>query len=155
MSESRPIRILIAEDNEGDAYLLKEALSREVGNCDLHFLNDGDDAFRFLSRQYPYADAPRPDLVVLDLNLPKRDGVELLRFIRTSEELHHLPVTVLSSAPEELVRDSLREADQYLKKPMTLEAYMKIGHDVMECYKNARKCRKLTAPHSSDADASS
>jgi len=141
MNLLRPIRILIAEDNAADAYLLKSALSREFKNCDLQFLSDGDEAFRFLSRLDPYRDAPRPDIILLDLNLPKRDGLELLQLIRNTEDLRNVPVAVLSSAPEDLARPSLQNADRYIKKPMNLEAFMRIGHEVMECYKNGASGR--------------
>jgi CheY-like chemotaxis protein len=138
MNLSPPIRILIAEDNAADAYLLRKALCREFSNCDLQFLSDGDEAFRFLSRLDPYRNAPRPDIIVLDLNLPKRDGLELLQLIRNTEDLRDLPVAVLSSAPEDLARPSLENADRYIKKPMNLEAFMRIGREVMDCYRNCR-----------------
>jgi two-component system, chemotaxis family, response regulator Rcp1 len=139
MNLSRPIRILVAEDNAADAYLLRKALSCEFSNCELQVLGDGDEAFRFLSRLDPYRQAPRPDIIVLDLNLPKRDGLELLQLIRNSEELRNLPVAVLSSAPEDLARPSLQQADCYIKKPMDLDAYLAIGRSVMECYHAAHK----------------
>jgi len=134
MNRLPPVKILVAEDNAADAYLLRRALSCEFNNCELQVLSDGDEAFRFLSHLDPYRQAPRPDIIVLDLNLPKRDGLELLQFIRNTEELRNLPVAVLSSAPEDLARPSLQQADCYIKKPMNLEAYMGIGRVVMECY---------------------
>lgn len=139
MNLPRPIRILIAEDNAADAFLLKKALSRHFTSCDLQFLKDGDEAFRFLKRLNPYHDALRPDIVVLDLNLPKRDGLEVLQLIRATEDLKHLPVAVLSSAPEDLARPSLQHADRYIKKPTNLDAFLQIGREVMECYQTRLK----------------
>ncbi len=139
MNVSRPIRILVAEDNDADAYLLRKALSCEFNNCELQVLSDGDEAFRFLGHLYPYRQAPRPDIIVLDLNLPKRDGLELLQFIRNTEELRNLPVAVLSSAPEDLARPTLQQADCYIKKPMNLDDYLGIGRLVMECYRSAHR----------------
>jgi len=141
MNLLRPVRILVAEDNAADAYLLRRALSCEFNNCELQVLSDGDQAFRFLGHLDPYRQAQRPDIIVLDLNLPKRDGFELLQFIRDTDELRNLPVAVLSSAPEDLARPSLQQADCYIKKPMDLEAYMEIGREVMECYHTGHKSR--------------
>ena len=132
MSQLPGIQILVAEDNPGDAYLLKRAISHAASNCSLHFLSDGDQAFRFLSHLDPYRDAPRPDVIVLDLNLPKRDGIELLELVRNTDALRGIPIIVLSSAPEELARKSLQATDRYIKKPMTLEAFMRIGREIVE-----------------------
>src|SRR5215469_5121915 len=126
-----PIRIVVAEDNPGDAYLLEQALNREGQCCDLHFFEDGDEAFRYLNRMEPYRDAPRPDLIVLDLNLPKRDGFELLDFIRHDQELKSVPVAVISSAPPDLAKQSLEQANRYIKKPMRLDEYMQIGRQIL------------------------
>ncbi|MBV8841485.1 MAG: response regulator [Bryobacterales bacterium] len=126
-----PIRIVVAEDNPGDAYLLEQALRREPQLCELRFFEDGEEAFRFLSRMEPYADAQRPDLIVLDLNLPKRDGWELLQFIRHDETLKSVPVAVISSAPADLAKQSLQQANRYIKKPMRLDEYMQIGRQIL------------------------
>ena len=79
----------------------------------------------------PYADAQRPDLIVLDLNLPKRDGWELLQFIRHDETLKSVPVAVISSAPADLAKQSLQQANRYIKKPMRLDEYMQIGRQIL------------------------
>ena len=139
MNLLRPIRILIAEDNAADTFLLKKALTREFGSCHLQFVTDGDEAFRFLRRLGSYHDAPRPDIIVLDLNLPKRDGLEVLQLIRDTEDLKHLPVAVLSSAPEDLARPSLQHADRYIQKPSNLDAFLQIGREIRECYQTNRR----------------
>jgi len=138
MNWLEPNLILVAEDNPGDAYLLREALSREIPQCEVRLLHDGDEAYKFLSRSEPFAGVARPDLIVLDLNLPKRDGVELLRYIRDCDDLRHLPVAVLSSAPEDVALRSLPHADCYIKKPMRLTEFMAIGRVVLECYHRVR-----------------
>ena len=137
-----PIRIVIAEDNPGDAFLLKEAICHESHDCELRFFEDGDEAYRFLARTEPYRDAPRPDIIVLDLNLPKRDGLELLQFIRHDDALKSVPVAVISSAPADLATQSVQHANRYIKKPMMLDEYMQIGRQILDCYEAAR------VPHS-------
>lgn len=136
MREPQTICILIAEDNPGDAYLLKEAIEQERTGCDLRFVCDGDQALRFLKRLDPFTDAPRPDLVVLDLNLPKRDGKEILTMIRETPELAEVPVAITSSAPEDLALRSLQQADCYLKKPMDLDSFMDLGRAILSCYES-------------------
>ncbi len=119
-SESAPprryARILLVEDSPTDAMMVRDILSQVHGHNALHVVEDGMQALQFLRREGPYADAPRPDLILLDLQLPRKTGQEVLREIKTDEKLRTIPVVVLSSSREErdiarlsLVRQLLRD----------------------------------------------
>lgn len=90
--------ILVVEDNRADVVLLKKALEEEETDCCLHVAINGDEALAFLYQQAPFADVPRPAIILLDLNLPGRDGREVLKEIKTNEALRSIPVVILSSS---------------------------------------------------------
>jgi chemotaxis family two-component system response regulator Rcp1 len=116
----RPIEILLIEDEPGDVRLTLEAL-RDSKICNtVHVVTDGYAATAFLRREGEYAAAPRPDLILLDLGLPKKDGREVLAEIRTSDELRDIPVVVLtaSRADRDLLRSWELQVDGYLIKPI-------------------------------------
>src|SRR5690349_20340134 len=102
----KPIEILLVEDNPGDARLTREALTHSKVRNRLHHARDGEEAMAFLRREGKFADAPAPDLVLLDLNLPRRDGREVLEDIKGDAQLMHIPVVVLTSsqADEDILR---------------------------------------------------
>lgn len=103
---AEPIVVLLVEDDAGDELMTREALEdHKLANA-LHVVRDGEQALSFLFRRDPYADAPRPDLILLDLNLPRYDGREVLAQIKADPELRHIPVVVLtaSAAEEDLLR---------------------------------------------------
>jgi CheY-like chemotaxis protein len=123
-----PIDILLVEDNPGDARLTREALAMsKVRNC-LHHVRDGDEALAFLRHAGPFADAPTPDLVLLDLNLPRRHGREVLEDIKQDPDLMHIPVVILtsSSAEEDILRSYRLHANCFITKPVDLEQLTKV-----------------------------
>jgi chemotaxis family two-component system response regulator Rcp1 len=122
----RPVDILLVEDNPADVRLTREALKDAKVLNTLHVVTDGAAAMAFLRRQDPYAAAPRPDLVLLDLNLPKKDGREVLGEIKGDAELKRIPVVVLttSQAEEDIVRSYNLYANAYVTKPVGLPEFL-------------------------------
>jgi len=124
----RPVEILQVEDNLGDVRLFREAVARWRRPCRLSVVRDGDEAMAFLLRQGPHAAAPRPDLVVLDLNLPRRDGRSVLAEMKSHPDLAAIPVVVLtSSSARRDVLESYRErANCYIVKPPEADDYLEV-----------------------------
>jgi chemotaxis family two-component system response regulator Rcp1 len=124
----KPIEILLVEDNPGDARLTREALTHSKVRNRLHHARDGEEAMAFLRRQGKFADAPAPDLVLLDLNLPRRDGREVLEDIKGDAQLMHIPVVVLTSsqADEDILRSYRLHANCFITKPVDLEQLTKV-----------------------------
>lgn len=123
-----PIQILLVEDNPGDARLTREALAESKVNNQLHHARDGEEAMAFLRREGPFASAPTPDLVLLDLNLPRRDGREVLEDIKGDPLLKHIPVVILTSsqAEEDILRSYRLHANCFITKPVDLEQLGKV-----------------------------
>ncbi|WP_216914837.1 response regulator [Nocardia noduli] len=124
--EARPIDILLVEDDPGDELMTREAFEdNRIGNT-LHVAHDGEEALEFLYRQGPHADAPRPDLILLDLNLPKYDGRQVLEKVKSDPDLAHIPVVVLttSSAEEDILRSYKLHANAYVTKPVDLDQFI-------------------------------
>ncbi len=134
MDRNAPTRVLLVEDNPGDARLLREILSEQTAQAiefdrpgasdaiDLHHAADGVDAMAFLQREGAFADAPRPDLILLDLNLPRMDGREVLARIKEDEDLRTIPTVILttSDAEADILRSYQLQANAYLNKPVHL-----------------------------------
>ena len=120
---SRPLCILHAEDNLADAQLTRLALEESDHAHELHHVLDGEEALAFLRRQGAYADAPRPDLVLLDLNMPRLNGHQTLEEIKEDPELRSLPVIVLttSGSPHDVTRSYEAHVNSYLRKPLGFE----------------------------------
>src|ERR1017187_1274036 len=97
----KPINILLVEDNPGDSDLAREALESSKMNNNLQVVDDGEKAMAFLRQEGSYADAPRPDLILLDLNLPKKDGRQVLAEIKSDEHLKRIPVVILTTSQAE------------------------------------------------------
>ncbi|WP_247731428.1 response regulator [Halovivax limisalsi] len=118
--EGEPIEILLVEDNPGDVRLTKEAFREGGINNTLHVVSDGEAALDFLFQRGEYEDATRPHLVLLDLNLPKLDGHDVLERIRADDDLHRLPVIILTSSESErdVVESYERNSNAYLTKPV-------------------------------------
>ena len=121
-----PIEILLVEDNPGDVRLTREALKEGKVYSNLHTGQDGVEAMEFLRKQGRYKDVPRPDIILLDLNLPKKDGREVLEEIKTDSDLKRIPVVVLttSKAEEDVLRTYNLHANCYVTKPVDLEKFM-------------------------------
>ena len=117
-----PINILLVEDNPGDVRLTVEALREGKVHNHLSVARDGVEALAFLRQQGEFADAPRPDVILLDLNLPKKDGREVLAEIKADERLRRIPVVVLttSKAEEDILRSYALHANCYVTKPVDL-----------------------------------
>ena len=116
------------EDNVPDALLVREVIRRESLPLDLHVLSDGKEAIDFIALAEANPDAPRPQFLLLDLNLPKVDGFDVLRRLRASRQFRDLPVVVVSSSDSQADRDLAAELGAgYFRKPPNLEAYMKLG----------------------------
>ena len=117
------IDILLVEDNPGDADLAREALETSKVRNSLHVVGDGEAAMAFLRQQGKYTAAPRPDLVLLDLNLPKKDGREVLAEIKSDENLKCIPVVILttSKAEEDILKTYNLHANCYISKPIDID----------------------------------
>jgi chemotaxis family two-component system response regulator Rcp1 len=129
---SKLVDILLVEDNEGDARLAKEAMRDSKIRNTLHHVSDGEEAMAFLRKEGQYAKAPRPDLVLLDLNLPKKDGRQVLAEIKNDDELKRIPVVILtvSSAEEDILKSYNLHANCYITKPIDLSQFMKVVRSV-------------------------
>jgi two-component system, chemotaxis family, response regulator Rcp1 len=127
-SHTQPVEILMVEDNPRDARLAVEALKDGKVRNNLHHVSDGVTAMRFLYRQAEYAQAPRPDLILLDLNLPRKDGREVLEEIKEDPELKLVPVVVLttSEAERDLVKTYDLHANAYVVKPIDLDRFVEV-----------------------------
>jgi len=121
----RPSEILLVEDSPSDVLLTREALCQSKVLNTMHVVDNGEDALAFLRREDPYAQAPRPDLVLLDLNLPRKDGREVLQEIKTDDQLRHIPVVILTSSKEEedVVRSYDLCANCYITKPVEFNKF--------------------------------
>jgi two-component system, chemotaxis family, response regulator Rcp1 len=126
MEATRPARVLLVEDNEADVRLTREALREPGLPVRLSAVGDGEQALAFLRRQDGYADAQRPDLVLLDLNLPRKNGLEVLDEMRADEALAHIPAIVLTSsaAHTDVEAAYARGANAFVVKPIELDAFM-------------------------------
>ena len=124
----RPIEILLVEDNPGDVRLTKEALKEGKVMNVLNTVEDGEEALAYLRRQGPYAQATRPDLVLLDLNLPKKSGREVLAEIKEDPDLKRIPVVILtvSEAEQDIIKSYNLHANCYITKPVNLEQFIEV-----------------------------
>jgi CheY-like chemotaxis protein len=120
-----PLEILVVEDSLADVRLTKRALSKSRLPNHLHVVRDGVEAMAFVQRREPYADAPRPSLILLDLNLPRKNGREVLAEIKADASLRSIPVVVLTTslAPEDVRTCYQLHANCFLVKPVDLESY--------------------------------
>ena len=126
------IDVLLVEDDPGDVLMTREAFElNHVGNT-LHVVSDGVEAMEFLRREGAHADAPRPGLVLLDLNLPRKDGREVLSEIKADPELCDIPVVILttSSADEDIVRSYRLHANAYVTKPVDFKRFIEVVRQI-------------------------
>jgi CheY-like chemotaxis protein len=127
-NQGEPIEILLAEDNPGDVKLTEKALEQGKILNNLHVVTDGVEAMEFLRQEGEYADEPRPDLILLDLNMPRMDGQEVMEEMDGDPELRRIPVVVLTSsaAEEDIVKSYELTANAYLTKPVDFEGFSDI-----------------------------
>ena len=128
----RPVEILLVEDNPGDAELTAEALRHGKVYNQMHVVEDGEAALAFLRRQGPYGDVPRPDVILLDLNLPRKDGREVLAEVKSSDALKSIPVVVLttSASDADIERSYLLHANCYISKPVDLDGFLSVVQSI-------------------------
>ncbi|MCL9783333.1 response regulator [Vibrio sp. S4M6] len=128
----RPIEIVLVEDNPGDIVLTQEAFSEAKVLNNLKVLRDGEEALAYLNKEGQYQDMKKPDLIFLDLNLPKVDGREVLEFMKSSEHLKDLPVVVLtgSDADHDILKAYDLNVNSYMVKPLNLEQFVNVINSV-------------------------
>jgi CheY-like chemotaxis protein len=121
----RPKEVLLVEDSPGDVRLTKEAFRAANASIHLHVASDGIEAIAFLKREGPHVDAPRPDLILLDLNLPKMDGREVLTHIKEDDRLKTIPTVILTTSDSEadVAKSYQLQANCYLSKPVQFDAF--------------------------------
>ena len=124
----KTVEILLAEDNPGDVMLTKKALEQGKLANNLHVATDGVEALAFLRQENEYADKPRPDLVLLDLNMPRKDGQDVLKELQEDPDLCRIPVVVLTSSEseEDIARSYELNANAYLTKPVDFDGFIEI-----------------------------
>jgi len=122
------VDVLLVEDDDGDVLMTREAFEHHKIRNKLHVVQDGEEALQFLHREGPYADAPRPGLILLDLNLPRRDGREVLAELKADPELRVIPVVVLttSEAEEDILRSYSLHANAYVSKPVDFDRFVDV-----------------------------
>ena len=131
-----PVEILLVEDDPGDTLMIKEALEHNKVRNRLSCVTDGVEALAFMRREGEHADAPRPDLILLDLNLPRKDGREVLAEIKDDPELQTIPVVVLttSKAEEDILRSYQLHANAYVTKPVDFARFIDVVRQIDEFF---------------------
>ena len=126
--DTKPVTILLVEDNEGDVGLVEEVFEDAKIRNILHVAEDGEEAMLFLNKKNPYNDVPTPDIILLDLNLPQKDGREVLEEIKNDENLKRIPVVVLttSKAEEDILKSYNLHANSYITKPVDFDQFIKV-----------------------------
>ena len=132
LSAARPIEILLVEDSPADVRLTREALLDAKVRNNLHVVGDGDEAMEFLEQRDRHAAATRPDLILLDLNLPRKSGREVLEEVKNHPELRRIPVVVLttSRAEEDIMRSYDLHANCYIQKPVDLDRFITVVRSI-------------------------
>jgi len=138
--QAEPFRILLVEDNDADVYLLRKALENAALNFELIVIDDGAEALAYARSEGKYSGAARPDAAVLDMNLPKSEGTEVLEALRRNERLSEVPVVVLTSSasPAERLRMERLGVQRFITKPPDLEEFLQIGNVVADLLHQAK-----------------
>ncbi|MFH1295743.1 MAG: response regulator [Bacteroidota bacterium] len=133
-NDLKPIDILLVDDNPGDVRLAKEALKDSKLRNNLYVAEDGVEAMQFLMKEAPFTHVPRPGLILLDLNLPRKNGLEVLKEIKTNEKLQWIPVVILtmSQAEEDIIKSYNLHANCYITKPLDLNRFIDVVHSIEE-----------------------
>lgn len=146
-ADKHMLRILMIEDNRFDVLNFRESLESLGVHCQIQSIRDGEEALHYTQRPGPPGDPATPDLIVLDLNLPRRDGMVVLKGIRESVRLRDVPVAILTNSawPEDQQKTSELGADLYVRKPFDMEDYLKIANEIRSLIE-ARKGLAATPP---------
>jgi CheY-like chemotaxis protein len=133
---AKPIAVLLVEDDPGDVLMTREAFEEHKMRNELHVVTDGEEAIAFLRKEGKFAGAKRPDLILLDLNLPRRDGREVLREVKGDPDLCRIPVVVLttSQAEEDVLRSYQLHANAYVTKPVDFERFISVVKQIDEFF---------------------
>ena len=136
-----PIEVLLVEDDPGDVLMTQEAFAEHKVRNRLAVVSDGEEAIAYLRKEGKYADAVRPDLVLLDLNLPRRDGRQVLEEIKSDQSLRQIPVVVLttSQADEDILRSYALHANAYVTKPVDFEQFIAVVRQIDQFFVNVVK----------------
>jgi len=123
-----PIKILLVEDNPADIRLIKEVFKDTNSNNEIYVVKDGVDALNFLNKKAGFGDAPKPDIILLDLNLPRKDGREVLKEIKENDNFKYIPIVVLttSSSKEDVIKTYGNHANCYITKPVDFDRFLKV-----------------------------
>ncbi len=148
VAETVPIQVLLVEDSPGDVRLTREAFKDAKVHINLHVAMDGAQAMAFLKREAEHANAPRPDLILLDLNLPKKDGREVLKEIKESPGLSSIPVVILTTSASEadILHSYELHANCYITKPVNLEGFLKVVRSIDNFWLTVVKLPHVTSP---------
>jgi chemotaxis family two-component system response regulator Rcp1 len=132
LSPHKPVEVLLVEDNPGDIRLIKEAFKEGGFSSHLNITRDGEQALAFLRRQGAYSKSPRPAFIILDLNLPRKDGREVLAEIKKDDGLRQIPVVILSTSTniEDITRAYDLHANCYVPKPLDVESLIRLGRSL-------------------------
>ncbi len=135
-SAPKVIEVLLVEDDPGDVLMTREAFEDNKVANRLSVVSDGVSAMEYLRKQGPYADAPTPDLILLDLNLPRMDGREVLQALKADEDLRRIPVVVLttSEAEEDVLRSYALHANAYVTKPVDFDRFIDVVRQIDEFF---------------------
>jgi CheY-like chemotaxis protein len=125
---SKPVEILLVEDNAGDVGLIEEVFEEAKIKNNIHVAEDGEEAMKYLNGKGKFQGSPRPDIILLDLNLPKKDGREVLREIKEDSNLKNIPIIVLttSNAEKDILRAYELHANAYVTKPLDFDQFIKV-----------------------------
>jgi CheY-like chemotaxis protein len=129
----RPVEILLVEDNQGDVGLIEEVLEETKIRRHLHIAEDGEEAMLFLHREGKFSGFPRPDIILLDLNSPKKDGREVLKEIKEDDNLRSIPIVVLttSNSEKDINRSYELHANAYITKPLNLDEFITVVKSIV------------------------
>lgn len=146
-TSSPPIEVLLVEDSPGDVRLTREALKDAKVHISLHVASDGIEAMAYLQCEGPYVNAIRPDLILLDLNLPRKDGRQVLKEIKESPALRSIPVVILttSSSEADILQSYDLHANCYISKPVDLDGFLKVVQSIDSFWLSVVKLPRGTA----------
>ncbi len=142
-SQQQRLTIMILEDNRADVRLLKEALHRAEMDFTPIVFEDGESACRYIDGEAGTENRPLVDAAILDLNMTKRDGSEVLAHIRRHPNWRHIAVVIFSSSPKRVMLDRAAQADGYITKPNELDEFLRVGEEIRDCVEAVRATRTL------------